>query len=101
MIGVLSVRVPDLWYAFMDGGASLDVSTHEPMNRSSRLHFLLDLTVLASLCRTESLVRLEGATESLNPRDKRNFLRGYRLAVATTLNSLLDFVVRNADSLSL
>ena len=79
----------------------MDVSTHEPMNRSSRLHFLLDLTVLASLCRTESLVRLEGATESLNPRDKRNFLRGYRLAVATTLNSLLDFVVRNADSLSL
>ena len=77
------------------------MSTHEPMNRSSRLHFLLDSTVLASLCRTESLVRLEGATESLNPRNKRNFLRGYRLAVATTLNSLLDFVVGNADSLSL
>ena len=79
----------------------MDLSTLEPLNRSLRLHFLLDLTALECLCRPESLVRLETVTESLNPRDKRNFLRGYRLAVATTLNSLLDFVVRNADSLGL
>ena len=79
----------------------MDLSTHEPSNRGSRLHFLLDLTALESLCRTESLVRLETAAESLDPRDKGNFLRGYRLAVATTLNSLLDFVIRNADSLGL
>ena len=79
----------------------MNVSIPEPINRSSRLHFLLDLTALESLCRTESLVHLETAAESLNPRDKWNFLRGYRLAVATTLNSLLDFVVRNADSLGL
>ncbi len=79
----------------------MDVSTPEPLNRSLRLHFLLDLAALESLCRTDSQVRLETATESLNPRDKRNFLRGYRLAVATTLNSVLDFVARNADSLGL
>ena len=79
----------------------MDASTPEPVNRSLRLHFLLDLTALESLCRPESLVRLEAATEALNPRDRGNFLRGYRLAVATTLNSLLDFVVRNADSLGL
>ena len=79
----------------------MNESTPEPMNRSCRLHFLLDLTALESLCRTESLVRLETATKSLNPRDKRNFLRGYRLAVATMLDSLLDFVARNADSLGL
>ena len=79
----------------------MDVSTPEPVNRSLRLHLLLDLTALESLCRPESLVRLEAATEALNPRDRGNFLRGYRLAVATTLNSLLDFMVRNADSLGL
>ena len=75
------------------------MSTLEPWNRSSRLQFLLDLTALESLCRAESLVRLETATEALNPRDNRNVLRGYRLAVATTLRNLLDFVVWNADSL--
>ena len=79
----------------------MDVSTSEPLNRSLRLHFLSDLTALESLCRPESLVRLETATESLNLRDERNFLRGYRLAVATTLNGLLDFVARNADLLGL
>ena len=75
------------------------MSTLEPWNRSSRLRFLLDLTALESLCRTESLARLEAVTESLNDRDERNFLRGYRLAVATTLKNLLDFVVWDADSL--
>ena len=79
----------------------MDATKAEPLNRSLRLHFLSDLTALESMCRTESLVRLETATKSLNPRDKRNFLRGYRLAVATTLNSLLDFVARNSDSLGL
>ena len=79
----------------------MDVSTPEPLNRTLRLHFLSDLTALESLCRAESLVRLETATEYMSPRDKGNFLRGYRLAVATTLNSLLDYVARNADSLGL
>ena len=101
MFGALSVQVPDSWYDVKDGGTPLDAPTLEPLNRSLRLHFLSDLTALESLCRTESLVRLETTTKSLNSRDKRNFLRGYRLAVATTLNSLLDFVARNADSLGL
>ena len=101
MFGFLSIQVPDCWYDVGDGGTPLDDPKLEPLNRSLRLHFLSDLTALESLCRTESLVRLEAATKSLNPRDNRNFLRGYRLAVATTLNSLLDFVARNANSLDL
>lgn len=79
----------------------MNAPTPEPLNRSLRLNFLSDLTALESLCGAESLARLETATKSLNLRDKRNFLRGYRLAVATALTSLLDFVARNTDSLGL
>ena len=79
----------------------MDAPTLNPMNRGLRLGFLLDLTVLESLCHSESLVRLETAIQPLKPRDKQNFLRGYRLAVATTLRSLLGFVARSEDSLDL
>ena len=57
--------------------------------------------MLENLCHAESLLRLEAAVECLNPRDRRNFLGGFRLAVATPLFKLLQFVVGSAPQLSL
>lgn len=65
----------------------------------SRLNFLTDVTALGSLCSPAAITRLEGAAESLNSRDRRNFLRGYRLAVGTSLYGLLGFVVDYAELL--
>jgi hypothetical protein len=83
------------------GGEFLELSAHEPLNRRFRLGFFLDLIALEYLCHAESLIRLETAVEAMNLRNRRNFLRGYRLAVATPLNSLLGFIVGNAHSLGL
>ena len=71
------------------------------MNFTSRLLFLTDVTALEFLCSPEAVTRLESAVESLNPRDQQNFLRGYRLAVATPLYGLLTFVVNSPDLLGL
>ena len=79
----------------------MELSAHEPLNRRLRLSFFLDLIALEYLCNAESLIRLETAVESLSPRDGQNFLRGYRLSVATPLNNLLGFVVGNTHSLGL
>ena len=79
----------------------MELSIPEPLNRRFRLSFFLDLIALEYLCHAESMARLETALESLSTRDRRNFLRGYRLAVATSLNSLLGFIVGNAQSLGL
>ena len=67
----------------------MEPSAHEPLNRRLRLSFFLDLIALEYLCHAESLIRLETTVESLSPRDGQNFLRGYRLSVATPLNNLL------------
>lgn len=71
------------------------------MNFTARLHFLTDVTALESLCGAEAVTRLESAVESLSTRDRRNFLRGYRLAVATPLYGLLQFAVNFPELLGL
>jgi len=71
------------------------------INFRSRLHFLTDVTVLELLCSPEAVTRMESAVESLSTRDKRNFLRGYRLAVATPLYGLLQFAVNFPELLGL
>lgn len=63
------------------------------MNFSARLNPLTDVTALESLCSPVAVTCLESAVESLNTGYRRNFLRGYRLAVATPLHGLLWFVV--------
>ena len=71
------------------------------MNFTSRLHFLTDVTALEFLCSPEAVTRLESAVESLTTRDEGNFLRGYRLAVATSLHGLLWFVADHSELLGL
>ena len=71
------------------------------MNFTSRLRFLTDVTALEFLCSPEAVTRLESAVESLSTRDERNFLRGYRLAVATPLYGLLQFAVNFPELLGL
>ena len=73
----------------------------ERTNSKSRFHFLTDVTALELLCSPEAVSRLESAVASLNVRDQRNFLRGYRLAVATPLHGLLWFVVDHPEMLGL
>ena len=71
------------------------------MNFTSRLHFLTDVTALELLCSPEAVTRLKSAVEELSARDERNLLRGYRLAVATPLYGLLQFVVNFPELLGL
>ena len=71
------------------------------INFTSRLHFLADVTALELLCSPEAVTRLESAVESLSTREERNFLRGYRLAVATPLYGLLQFAVNFPELLGL
>ena len=71
------------------------------LNPASRLNFLTDVTALGSLCSPAAVTRLRSAVESLNSGDRRSFLRGYRLAVATPLHGLLWFVVDCAELLGL
>ena len=73
----------------------------ERLNMSDRLRFYADVTALDFLSVPEALTRLEGAVASLDPRDQRNFLRGYRLAVATPFQGLLRFVVDRGELLGL
>ena len=71
------------------------------INFTSRLHLLTDVTALEFLCSPEAVTRLESTVESLSTRDERNFLRGYRLAVATPLYGLLQFTVNFPEMLGL
>ena len=79
----------------------MEIDVHERVNRSSRLNFLLDLIILEYMCRADSLAQLQASVQSMNRRDARNFLRGYRLAVATPLRSMLDFIVGSGHWLGL
>ncbi len=72
-----------------------------PMNLTLRLHFLTDVTALKYLSSPEAVAYLEDAIESISIRDRRNFLRGYRLAVATPLHGLLWFVADYPELLGL
>lgn len=60
-----------------------------------------DVTSLNLLSSREAVSRLEAAIESMSPRNRRSFLHGYVLAVATPLSELLHFVVNKADLLGL
>lgn len=62
-------------------------------NRRRRLNCLVDVTALDSLCNPAAIARLQSAVSPLDSRDLLNFLRGYRLAVATSLHELLEFTV--------
>ncbi len=73
----------------------------DQINFRSRLHYLTDVVALQSLCHPEAITRLENTVESLNTKDQRGFLRGYRLAVATPLFGLLYFTVNFPELLSL
>ena len=62
-------------------------------NRRKRLDFFADVNALDSLCNPAAIARLKSAVHPLDSRDLLNFLRGYRLAVATSLHELLEFTV--------
>ena len=61
--------------------------------RTARLNFLTDVAVLGALCSRAAVECLSETAGVLSPRDRSNFLRGYRLAVATPLYSLLQFTI--------
>ena len=82
-------------------GHSVKSVEHARLDARSRLRLRCDVTALDLLCSPGSVSRLRAAVESLNTRDRRNFLRGYRLAVATPLSELLSFVVDRAELLGL
>ena len=79
----------------------MKISGQERLNSTSRLQFHCDVTALGLLCSPAATTCLESAVESFNFRDRRNFLRGYRLAVTTPLHSMLSFVVDHAELLGL
>ena len=71
------------------------------LDAGSRLRFRCDARALELLCSHEAVSRLEVAFESLNTKDGRRFLRGYRLAVAAPLNELLSFIVDQTELMGL
>ena len=79
----------------------MNLRAQERIRQASRLRFHSDVGALSLLCSDATVARLEGAVESINARDKRSFLRGYRLAVATPLYGLLRFVVDHAELMGL
>ena len=78
------------------GGLSSD-----KIDRALVMKMRSDVTALNLLCSREAVSRLKAAVEELNARDRRRFLRGYRLAVAMPLSELLMFVVDRAELLDL
>ena len=71
------------------------------LHAASRLRFRCDARILELLCSHEAVSRLEVAFESLNTKNGRGFLRGYRLAVAAPLNELLRFIIDQAELMGL
>ena len=69
--------------------------------RVARLGFVADVNALDALCNPTAVSALEAEAGSMQRRDRRNFLDGYRLAVATPLFGLANFVVANANLLGL
>ena len=77
----------------------MKLSGQERPKSISRLQFCCDVTALGLLCSLEAITCLESAVESFSLRDRRNILRGYRMAVAAPLHSMLWFVVDYAELL--
>lgn len=65
----------------------------------ARLIFYTDVVALDSLCSPEAVARLHSTCGSLSSKEQRDFLRGYRLAIAIPLRKLLFFVVDSAEML--
>ena len=65
------------------------------------MNFLADVIALDSLCNPAAIARLKSVVNPMGSRDLLNFLRGYRLAVATPLHELLEFTVDEATLLGL
>ncbi|MCY4414717.1 MAG: hypothetical protein OXE87_00160 [Chloroflexi bacterium] len=63
--------------------------------------FVTDVNALDALCNPTAVAALEAEAVLMQRRDRRNFLDGYRLAVATPLLGLANFVVADADLLGL
>ena len=66
---------------------------------TSRLEFAADVSVLQVLSSPESRGRLESVVETMDFRDRQNFLRGYCLGEATALFGILEFVIHYPDLL--
>ena len=73
----------------------------EHFARKARLGFVADVSALNALCNPAAIAALEAEAELMRGRDRRNFLDGYRLAVATPLFGISEFVVTNAGLLGL
>ena len=71
----------------------METSTEKRIELKAGLNFRSDVTALDLLCSPAATTELESGVESLNPRDERNFLLGYRLAIATPLVRILRFAV--------
>ncbi len=76
-------------------------SPQERMDLMARLRFHCDVKALDLLSSTSAVARLQDELETLDSKDKRNFLSGYRLAVATPLHSLLWFAIEYPELLDL
>lgn len=66
-----------------------------------RMRFFLDLTATRALCEPQAIDQLESALDHLDSREGRDFLLGYRLAVACPLFGVADLLINNADLLGL
>ena len=66
-----------------------------------RLGFVIDSHALDALCSPAAVAKLQAEAKLMRGRDRRNFLDGYRLAVATPLLGLVNFVVSDAELLGL
>ncbi len=72
---------------------AISKSAQDRLELTQRLKFLADVTALRTLCSPMAIDRLASQVESLNTTEQRSFLRGYRLATATPLYSMLRFIV--------
>ena len=77
------------------------MNMEETINRRNRLTLWAEVTALDFLSRKSSVSRLKAAFESLDIGEQWDFLRGYRLAVATPLHGLLKFVIKSGHLLGL
>ena len=73
----------------------------ERYKMKARLGFVIDAYALDALCNPAAATELQAKAELMRGRDRRNFLDGYRLAVATPLLQLVNFVVSYAELLGL
>ena len=73
--------------------------TEKRLELKAQLNFRSDATTLHLLCSLAAVASLGCAVGSLSVRDKGNFLRGYRLAVATPLCGMLNFAVGRPELL--